>query len=95
MTYHQPDGSTRVRLHHFANDDVHYGGELKLYAAQGRALLLGVTVDGHQSNRWLPLDRLPALVAANRSEPAALLASAAGVAGGAVEMRARAAGGGQ
>ncbi len=97
VTYHEPDGSTRVQLHHFANDDVHYAGELKLYAAQGRALLLGVTVDGRQSNRWLPLERLPALVAASRSEPAALVASAAVAAGDQqpVVMSAYALGGGQ
>lgn len=63
VKYFLPDGTTSVKLHHFARAEVFFNQAPKIYAGAGKALLRGVTVDGHQSNRWLSLKLLVSLLA--------------------------------
>ncbi len=58
VKYFLADGTTAVKLHHFARDETFFNQAPKIYASVGRALLRGVTIDGHQSNRWLELELL-------------------------------------
>jgi hypothetical protein len=63
VTYFLADGTTAVKLHHFARDETFFNQAPKVYAPAGRALLRGVTVNGHESNRWLNLELLVSLLA--------------------------------
>ena len=85
VTYFEEDGSRATRLHSFAKDGVFFDRQPTFYAGMGKALLRGVTLDGTKVSRWLPLDRLPSMVATVQAPaPPVVVAQIAdtGVAGG-------------
>ncbi len=62
VKYFLSDGTTAIKLHHFARDDIFFNQPPSIYAGMGRALLKGINVDGQQANRWLELQPLKQLL---------------------------------
>lgn len=85
VTYLEEDGARTTRLHSFANDDVFFDRQPSFYPGLGKALLRGVTLEGDEVGRWLPLERLPQLLSATSAPPAPVVAARiadTGIAGG-------------
>ena len=64
VSYFFANGSTKTTLANFTNDLVFFNQSPTIYARLGKALLKGVTVDGNDASRWLPLEPLGELYAA-------------------------------
>ena len=85
VTYFHEDGSRKTQLFNFAKDGVFFDRPPNFYTGLGKALLRGVTLDGTEVSRWLPLDRLPRVVAEARAAAAPVAVAQiadTGVAGG-------------
>ena len=65
------DGSRRTKLFHFADDEIFFDRQPRFYPTLGKALLRGVDREGRELSRWLPLDRLAAMLADLRGPAAA------------------------
>jgi hypothetical protein len=63
VTYFLFDGSKRTHLTHTAVDDTFINQPPKVYPLMGKALLVGVDVEGHARSRWLALEPLKPLYA--------------------------------
>ena len=78
VTYFFFDGSKRTYLTHTAVDETFINQPPKVYPLMGKALLVGVDVEGHARSRWLALEPLKALyaeAARNQTEQNPILAS--------------------
>ena len=78
VTYFFFDGSKRIHLTHTAIDETFVNQAPKVYPLLGKALLIGIDVEGNARSRWLALEPLKALyaeAARNQTEPNPVLAS--------------------
>ena len=78
VTYFLFDGSQKTQLTHIAVDPTFVNQAPKVYPLMGKALLIGVDVEGNARSRWLALDPLKALyieAAARQTEQQPVLAS--------------------
>ncbi len=58
ITRYRSDGEVRVRLFHFAQDDIFFNQRPRILAQAGKILLTGVTLDGRPASRWIFLPEL-------------------------------------
>jgi hypothetical protein len=78
VTYFLSDGSQKTQLTHTAVDPTFVNQAPKVYPLMGKALLIGVDVEGNARSRWLalaPLQTLYAEAARSQTEDNPVLAS--------------------
>ena len=63
VTYLFFDGSKKTRLTHTVIDETFVNQAPKVYPLMGKALLIGIDVEGNARSRWLALEPLKALYA--------------------------------